>query len=276
MRQPEPVLTLDLFPEERSRFVELLASLSDDEWERPTVCEGWSVKDVALHVLGGDIANISRRRDGHSVSPAELESWDDLVAFLNGWNEQWVEVARRTSSRLLLDLLRLTGEQLHQYFATLDMFALGAPVSWAGPEPAPVWLDVAREYTERWLHQQHVRDAVGRPGLTDGRFFAPVLATFVRARPHTFRDVDAPNGTSVRLTVSGNAGGEWSVVRQGDRWLLAIEAAGAPAASVSFDYDTAWRLFTKGLAKDEAQERAHLTGDPALTSIVFDTVSIIA
>ena len=36
-------------------------------------------------------------------------------------------------------------------------------VNWAGPEPAPIWLDPAREYTERWVHQQHIRDAVRNP-----------------------------------------------------------------------------------------------------------------
>jgi hypothetical protein len=45
------------------------------------------------------------------------------------------------------------------------MFAMGEPVTWAGPEPAPIWLDIAREYTERWLHQAQVRDATRNPPL---------------------------------------------------------------------------------------------------------------
>ena len=49
------------------------------------------------------------------------------------------------------------------------------PIDWAGPEPAPIWLHVAREYTERWVHQQHIRDAVGRPGLNERRWLGPVL-----------------------------------------------------------------------------------------------------
>ncbi len=52
-----------------------------------------------------------------------------------------------------------TGEQTNAYFQRVDPFAMGGPVSWAGPEPAPVWLDVAREFTERWHHQQHIRAA---------------------------------------------------------------------------------------------------------------------
>ena len=47
------------------------------------------------------------------------------------------------------------------YFASLNLTALGAAAQLGG---AGVWLDVAWEYTERWRHQQHVRDTVGRPG----------------------------------------------------------------------------------------------------------------
>jgi hypothetical protein len=58
-------------------------------------------------------------------------------------------------------------------------------------------LELAREYTERWLHQQHIRDAVGAPGQTDPRFLAPVLATFAHAFPVALR----------RVTAAASAGG---------------------------------------------------------------------
>src|SRR4029079_2808652 len=102
--------------------------------------------------------------------------------------------------------------------------AIGDPVDWAGPEPAPVWMHVAREYTERWLHQQQIRDALGRRGLMERRMFAPVLDTFVRALPHRFRDVASSDGTHVRLTITGNAGGMWSLIRERGGWRLYIEA----------------------------------------------------
>src|SRR5918992_6224072 len=45
------VETLPLFPKVRTALEELLSDLRDDEWALPTVCEGWDVKDVALHLL---------------------------------------------------------------------------------------------------------------------------------------------------------------------------------------------------------------------------------
>src|SRR5437868_4762406 len=38
--------------EEYLAFGELLASLSDEEWQRPTRCQGWSVADIAAHLVG--------------------------------------------------------------------------------------------------------------------------------------------------------------------------------------------------------------------------------
>jgi hypothetical protein len=42
------------------------------------------------------------------------------------------------------------------------------------------------------------------------------------------------------------------------------------------DADTAWRLFTKGISKEEAMARTTIAGDRLLGEKVLDTVSIIA
>ena len=77
------------------------------------------------------------------------------------------------------------------------------------------WFDIGREYTERWLHQQQIRDAVGAPGLTGRAWLHPTLDIFVRALPHTFRHARAAPGSSVRVEIEGEAGGVWTVVRSG-------------------------------------------------------------
>jgi hypothetical protein len=149
-------------------------------------------------------------------------------------------------------------------------------VDWAGPEPAPVWLDLAREYTERWHHQQHIRDAVGKPGLTAPRYLAPALDTFVRALPHTYRDVGADDGTLVCLTISGESGGQWFLLRERGEWRLYVEAIQPPQTEVIVDQDLAWRLFTRAVGKDQALAKATVKGDPLLGLRMLEVVSIIA
>jgi len=276
MKQPQPIIVSHLFPEILDRLLELLSSLSTEDWERPTACEGWSVKDVALHLLGDDIGNLSRKRDAYSPAGEPIEGWDELVSLINRLNDLWVQATRRISPRLLCDLLAFTGAQVCEHFASLDPYAPGGPVSWTGPDPAPVWLDLAREYTERWHHQQQIRDAVGKPGLKEPRFFAPVLDAFVRALPHTYREIDAEDGALVALTISGEAGGKWFLLRVGDLWNLIVGVSQPADAEVVVQQDIAWRLFTKGISPDEARSLVMITGDRQLGSRVLDMVSIIA
>jgi uncharacterized protein (TIGR03083 family) len=279
MKAPAPVIVVDLFPAEREQLLLLLSQLDEAEWHRPTICTGWTVKDIALHLLGDDIGKLSRARDYFeyvSETNSRIDSWDELVTYINEMNALWVQATRRMSGRLLCELLAFTGEEICQYFRSLDPYATGELVSWAGPGPAPVWLDIAREYTERWLHQQQIRDAVERPGLKERRFFAPVLATFVRALPHTFRDVTADEQTLVQLTITGESGGQWFLLRENGRWILGEDAPTNPQARVTIDQEDAWRLFTKGISKDQALERALIEGNRELGLKVLDTVSIIA
>ncbi len=272
---PEPILVVDLFPETLEALLDLLKSLTPQEWEQPTVCAGWSVKDVALHLLGGTLANLSRRRDGHFVA-VPVNGWAELVAYLNKSNEGWVRASRRLSARVLLDMLDLSGRQLNAYFASLDPHALGGAVSWAGSQPAPVWLDVAREYTECWHHQQHIRDAVGKPGLTESRYMAPVLAAFAHAMRRAYRSTAAAEGATVTLTINGESGGRWTLRRERGEWVFYAGAPDQPTAEAILDQDTAWRLFTRGIDPQTARRHMTFRGDQALGLAVLEMVSIIA
>ena len=275
-----PVLVRDLFPGERAALLTLLESLSPAEWAAPTVCAGWSVKDLALHLLGDDVGRLSGGRDGtpnpaFAIDPA-LDAWAGLVAAIDRQNALWVEGTRRLSQRLLIDFLRLTGEQTERYFGQLDLQAVGGAVDWAGPEPAPVWLDLAREYTERWVHQQHIRDAVQRPGMREPQWFRPVLATFAHGLRRSLTSVPATAGATVRLVITGEAGGDWVALRGPDHWSLVTDIDSKADATVTLDQETAWRLFTKGISKDQARRLASTIGDGELAERVLGTVAVLA
>lgn len=276
MKSPEPVLTAHLFPKLRQHLLSLLSSLSGQDWQQPTSAGKWNVKDVALHLLSGDIGNLSRRRDQHSLPGPATSEWKDLVAFINSINESWVVAGQRISPRVLCDLLAHVGPQMDAYFQSLDPLALGGAVNWAGPEPAPQWLDVAREYTERWHHQQQIRDATEKPGLYEPRLFAPVLDTFVRALPYAFRNVDAADGTFVQLTITGPGGGDWAVRKSAAKWELLTGKAPGAAAEVTLRSEDAWKIFTRGIRGAEALRRAGIAGDSFLGSKIVEMVSVIA
>lgn len=276
MQKPSPVIVAPLFPELLTALLELLRGLDPEEWSRPTVAEGWSIHDVALHLLGDEIGMLSRKRDNYREATPHLDSWEELVRWLNTRNNEWVKSTRRISPRLICDLLEFAGRQVNDYFASLDPYSLGSPVSWVGSEPAPVWLDLAREFTERWHHQQHIRDACGKPGMTGPRYLNPVLATFVHALSKTYQEVNAADGTAITLTIVGQAGGVWTIIRQSGCWQLYAGRPTQPNAEVNLPEDTAWRLFTKGITKETALRQATFNGARDIGYHMLEMVSIIA
>ena len=275
MRDLEPILTGHLFGPVRRELLALLAGLDESEWRRPTTAGKWNVKDVALHILGGDVGNLSRRRDAFSLT-ADLGTYEKLVAFINQINASWVEAGQRLSRQVLMDLLDHLGQQMDEYFAGLDPFVMGGAVGWAGDEPMPVWFDVAREYTERWHHQQQIRDATGRPGLYAKPLFEPVMDTFVRALPRTFRTVEAAPGTGVSFRLTGALEKEWSLVRAQAQWELALGRTSHLAAEVVLAAENAWKIFTKGIRGPEARRCAEIRGDVLLGEKALETVAVIA
>src|SRR5215217_3653640 len=91
----EPVIhTVHLFPVLDQKLIELLKSLSSEDWNKLTVARLWTVKAVATHLLDGNFRMISLMRDGYSAPPeADINSYQDLVAYLNKLNADWVQAA---------------------------------------------------------------------------------------------------------------------------------------------------------------------------------------
>lgn len=80
-----PILVADLFPEITRHLLELLRSLSADEWRLPTVSSRRTVKDIASHLLDGSLRRLSMQRDGYR--PADgwsvPRAGEPLMDFLN-------------------------------------------------------------------------------------------------------------------------------------------------------------------------------------------------
>jgi len=177
MKTPGPIFVTELFPKLNAELQELLGSLDDEDWSRPAT-GAWSVKDVVgAHLLDTTLRRLAVDRDQY-VSPdtPKLETDRDLTNYINQTNAEWVKAARRLSPRLLIELLEKTGQEMYEFFKTLDPYKPAVfPVNWAGEQVSPNWFDIAREYTEKWHHQEQIREAVYRPGLTSREYLFPVL-----------------------------------------------------------------------------------------------------
>ena len=260
----------DLLPQLRQELAALLSSLSAQDWGRATRCPGWSVHDVAAHLLGVDVGNVSVRRDGWALGPGPGENLD---VWIDEFNQQWVEAARRISPALLVELIDLAGRRFEEHVAGLDPDAIGGPVQWATKDaPAPVWLDIAREYMERYVHQDQIRRACGRPRL-DRRFTEPVLATAVHALPLALAGVSRPAGTVAALIVDdGGHQMAWYLTRTEGEWQLGRSAPAEPAAC---ELRTTTDGAIQSFVHDPAAPPFTWRGDPELAQAVSQARAIL-
>ena len=70
MDQNIPVAVTHLFPVLDKKLISLLRSLQPEQWQQKTIARLWTVKDIAAHLLDGNIRTLSMARDGFMGMPA--------------------------------------------------------------------------------------------------------------------------------------------------------------------------------------------------------------
>lgn len=275
MMSTQPLHLTHLLPAIDAKLMSLLRELSKEDWEKQTVAKKWKVKDVVAHLLDGNIRGLSLLRDDFFGEKFAGQSYEDLVAFLNGLNADWVRAMKRVSPEMLIYLYEATGSVYSSYLSSLDpLMPSKLAVSWAGESTSPNWMHTAREYTEKWLHQQQIRDAVGKPGILTAEFFVPFMDTCILALPFTLRDVDTKEGTSIRLTVTGPIQKSWTIAR--DKSWEFVASKNRPDADVVVPADIAWKLFSKSLRPDDVRAHVQIIGDRDLGETAIKMVSFMA
>jgi len=271
-----PIYTAELFAPLNAELIALLRGLDPDDWMRQTVAPRWRVRHVAAHLIDGAIRRLTVGRDGHQLTTRPPTGYRDVLSLIQGLNESGVEFGQRLSPPLLVDLLEVTGRWLSEYFERLDPHGEATfPVDWVGESRSEHWMDVGRDYTERWHHQMQIRDAVGAAPLFERRWLYPLLELSVRALPRAYARTTARVGSTVVLEVEGAEPMTWTLVRDGVIWVVKRGRPSTADAEVRFDADTAWKLFYNALKSAEGHARASVTGNRLLAEPLFTVRSVM-
>ena len=272
----DPILCAHLLRKIDGKLVDLLGALEPSEWDLQTVAPLWKVRDVAAHLLDTALRKLSMVRDSCYVEAVTIRSPQDVIALVNRLNAEGVTVYRRLSPAVLIDMMKFACEQSAKFHESLDPFAPATfNVSWAGEEKSLNWFDTARELTERWHHQQQIRQATNRPGIMTPDLYHPVLDCFVRGLPHLYRDVAAPIGTVLLLEISGECGGQWFLSKTSTAWNFVKQSAESVASQVRIPQEVAWRIFTKGIDRNSARAQVQIEGDRNLGEKVLHLTAIV-
>ncbi len=149
-------------------------------------------------------------------------------------------------------------------------------VAWAGEDVSLNWFHIAREYTEKWHHQQQIRDAVGQSGILTKELYKPVLSTFMRALPFKYKDIDVSPGACIELSVDTEAGGKWWLERRDNKWILSEKKNLEPHVKISIPVDLSWRLFTNAVQYENVKSAIAIEGDQNLALPAVKMVTVMA
>ena len=171
-----------LAEEEFVRFAAVVASLTPDEWARPTDCPAWDVRKMALHVLGSGDAQASFPTFLHQLRRGvPLNKEIDSHHWVDGMNELQIRERDHLSNDELIAQLRTVGPSAVKgrwrtpLPARYVPIPFGPPIGWTSLK---YLLDVG--FTrDVWAHRIDIHAAIDRPmHLTadhDGRLVADIV-----------------------------------------------------------------------------------------------------
>ena len=272
----QPIFTAHLFPALEGKLIELLRSLTPEDWDTQTIAPRWKVKDVAAHLLDTQVRKLAAARQGYKPENSKKLTPEKLVELINHLNAEGVRAYSQLSPGELIARMETASKESADYHQALDPFARAMfPVSWAGEDESTNWFDTAREFTERWHHQQQIRMAVNQPGIMTREFYFPVLDTFLRALPFAYRNVPARAGATAEFRISGECGGTWHLFRKDEGWMLIASPVGEIVSETTIPQEIAWRLFTKGMKREEAEPQVRVTGNAEIGLHILGMISIV-
>ena len=179
--------------------VALAEGLAPTDWDRPTACPGWSVKDNVSHVIGIESMLLGR------PSPEDTLP-DDLPHVRNDFgrvNEVWVEAYRQRPPAEVLSELRAVIAARREALAGMDQAAFDRDsFTPAGPDTYGRFMLIRT--MDIWFHDQDIREALGRPGHLEGLAPDAVLDEVSRSIGYVVgKRAGAPPGSSVRFDLTG-------------------------------------------------------------------------
>ena len=174
----------------------LCADLTEAEWDTPTGCPGWTVKDNISHLVDYEAGAIGRPRPDHV--PAGLSHVKNA---LGESNEVGVDARRGTSgAEVLAELAEVTAERLAGLRCLTDDDFQREITTPAGPGTLNDMLTL--RVMDTWSHEQDIRRALGRPGHDTGPVVDEAVGYFTRFLPLLVgKRAGAPEGSSVVLAI---------------------------------------------------------------------------
>jgi uncharacterized protein (TIGR03083 family) len=221
----DPEHLLEVFGDQRRRFVAVLQGFGPDDWAAPTRCADWSAHDVVRHLCDFNAIATGAGPDDRTL---DLTAGFDPRITPRGW----LAPSAGESPEATLNRFETTTERALALLRT--RLAQGGRFDVWLPYGLMDWtVSVLHGFWDSWLHERDVLLARGteHPTSDDATFYASAYGLFIAAA------VASMFGDPVqeKLTLGGDGGGIFDLGSRGAVTLTVthLTAAGPPAAQVT-------------------------------------------
>ena len=230
---------------QRERLLSLLRSLDDAQWDAPSRCEKWSVKDVVSHLVGVDrFWDLSFAAGTRGEPTTYLTNFDPVAT-----PEQMVDGMRALSPR---DVLAQFEAATLRFLATADGVTDWSLLAEAPPGHVPLCATAMHALWDAWIHERDIVIPLGLEPVADDEEIALALQYAAALSPALA--VASGDGGQGALTVAATAPDVVFTVEIGDRVVVRDgDGAGArlTGGAVELAEALSHRAATPSLAPDD-------------------------
>ena len=169
--------------EETRRFLDLIELLREADWDQPTACDRWTVKDIVAHQAAHVVSFTSLRAFFGQLKPSLLRPYlKQGMNLLDAWNQSQVDLRERAAPADLIAEIRAAKDQSLAARARIPGWVRGPVLPMPGvDQPRSLGYLSDLIYTrDMWMHRLDICRATGREMVGDDEYDQRTVALVVR------------------------------------------------------------------------------------------------
>jgi uncharacterized protein (TIGR03083 family) len=231
-----------LIAEQRAALLTAIATAGGADWERPTVCAPWNVKDVLAHMVEGEL-NVGRIYRGEVREQGYIDPEEGIAK----WRALPGEAVRAALWQHGTAAQRVLDAMTEEVWRT--------PIKAFGCRE--IRQLVRLHLFDISVHGHDLTEALGSPPVWGPAL--PFLVEFVvRAAPPTLTRRGLDPGGELLVSVDGK---RWLIDGTEGSWRVVHDAAGEAQAAIELDAETLVLLTTGRGDQEELSQRAVISRD---------------
>lgn len=249
---------LETYRESMTDIVSVLQNLEPEQWDLPTPCPGWTIADIAAHLIDLDSMAMGAPMVDHEP---DWNSLPHVTSTSHQFTERGVDYRRGTPPAELLSQLIANTQALSDFLAN-NSVAIKVP--WAKEELSTELFLTMRAF-DVWVHELDIRAAISQPGNFGSNAARSSAQRMFASLPLIWgKRVGAPIGSSLQLSVTGpDISGVINIVVGPDGKAIIVDSIDSPENSVTLSWPDFADAYAGRVPVEITASKANIEGELA-------------